>query len=312
MTLPGLVVSGPGAAAALGSGEDVDMEPTREVPQEHSEAVSEPPAQLEERIAEPELGPVRPSDEVRAELVELLQRDESRTGDVFRGLAQGLTADEIATDLGISTSNFVWNYDRVGRALVDGDLPTAPTVALAAARKFRAVLKTARLSPPARRFLELNLAELERRANDETARVVEVQRAQEHTEVAEARNDVGIYVYALPHYLRYPFDSTSGRTLMKVGRSDSDVIIRFRNQTRTTALPEEPILLRIYRTDAHSTAPIESNFHRLLEAADHHRSVARTAGREWFVTSTRFLDEVARVMGLGLVIVNESDAADSD
>ena len=73
-------------------------------------------------------------------------------------------------ELGVETSNFVWNYDKLARALTEGDLPTAPTVALAAARKFRSVLKAARLSPAARSVLEANLAELERRANDETAR----------------------------------------------------------------------------------------------------------------------------------------------
>lgn len=142
--------------------------------------------------------------------------------------------------------------------------------------------------------------------------MVEVKRAQEQTEEAESRNDVGIYVYALPHYLRYPFDAATGRTLMKVGRSDADVILRFRNQTRTTALPEEPILLRIYRTEQGANAAVESSFHRLLEAADHDRSVARTAGREWFVTSTRFLDEVARVHKLPVVIVNDADVTDSE
>jgi hypothetical protein len=48
---------------------------------------------------------------------------------------------------------------------------------------------------------------------------------------------------------------------------------------------------------------------RLLEAADHSR-IARSAGREWFVTSSRFLDEVARVMRLPVVVVN--DGADLD
>ena len=97
---------------------------------------------------------------------------------------------------------------------------------------------------------------------------------------------------------------------MKVGRSDSDVITRFRAQTRTTALPEEPILLRIYQTGA--SASVETDFHRLLEAADHQRSVARTAGREWFVTSTRFLDEVARVLHLPVIVVNEAEITDDD
>jgi hypothetical protein len=81
---------------------------------------------------------------------------------------------------------------------------------------------------------------------------------------------------------------------------------------RTTALPEELILLRIYRTDGSPTAAVEAAFHRLLEAADHSRSVSRSAGREWFVTSTRFLDEVAKVMKLSVEIVNDADTVGDD
>jgi len=198
------------------------------------------------------------------------------------------------------------------KALLDGNLPTAPTVARGAARKFRSMLRSTTLSAAARSYMQTNLRELERRANDVTARVVEIKHAQEQTQVAEARNDIGIYVYALPYYMRYPFDPHSGRTLMKIGRSDSDVIMRFRNQTRTTALPEEPILLRIYRTDASAAAQIESPFYRLLEAADHSRSVSRSAGREWFVTSTRFLDQVASVMKLSVEAVNDADGVGED
>ena len=249
---------------------------------------------------------------MREELARLLEDDPSRTGEVYRLSARGLDAESIAAELGVASSSFVWGYTRKARALLDGDLPTAPSVAQAVARKFRTLLRSGRLSPAARRVLEINLDELDRRAGDELARVVEVERAKEQTEEAEARNEVGIYVYALPHYLRYPFDAVSGRTLMKVGRSDADVIVRFRNQTRTTALPEEPILLRIYRTALASAAPVESAFHRLLEAADHQRSVARSAGREWFVTSTRFLDEVARMMRLEIVVVNEADVSSTD
>lgn len=156
-------------------------------------------------------------------------------------------------------------------------------VLLSTARKFRSVLRSPRLSTEARSYIEKNLRELERQANDDAARATEVQIAQEETQIAEARNEIGIYVYALPHYLRYPFDPESGHTLMKVGRSDSDVVARFKSQTRTTALPEEPILLRIYRTGGAAAAPVESDFHRLLEAADHSRTVTRSAGRECFL-----------------------------
>ena len=257
---------------------------------------------------EPSLG--RPAAIVRQELIAFLDADQSRLGEVFRGLQRNLTADQIAAELGVSTSNFVWNYQRTIETLIDANLPRAPTVALQTARRVRTILKQRHLSTGARSYLEGLLEDLEQRANDETARVVETERAKQLTETAESLDQVGIYVYALPHYLRYPFDPETGRTLMKVGRSDSDVIRRFREQTRTTALPEEPILLRIYKSESAATSATESDFHRLLEAADHSRSVARTAGRERFVTSTRFLDEVARVMRLEVVIVNDADVVE--
>lgn len=250
-----------------------------------------------------------PSPEVAQQLRALLETDYSRLGQVYRGLQRNLTADEIAAELGVGTSNFVWNYNQTVRALLEGEVPSAPTVALGVARKFRALLKS-KVSPEVRAYLQANLAELELRANDEGARVVEVERLQEQTEEAEALNEVGVYVYALPHYLRYPFDPVTGRTLMKVGRSDSDVILRFRNQTRTTALPEEPVLLRIYATGPGGNAEAEATFHRLLVAADHSRSVARAAGREWFVTSARFTDEVARTLKLPIRVVNEATVDD--
>ena len=52
------------------------------------------------------------------------------------------------------------------RALLDGNLPGAPTVALAAARRYRTVMKAPGLSAAARSYLQANLDELERRAAD--------------------------------------------------------------------------------------------------------------------------------------------------
>jgi hypothetical protein len=167
-------------------------------------------------------GIMRPADDVRVELVRLLEGDHSRLGQVYRGLQSGQDAYAIARELDVTSTSFVWNYDRLVKALLDADLPTAPTVAMAAARKFRSILRSSHLSPATRSYLEANLLELERRAENEAARLAEDQFAKEQTEAAEARNDRGIYVYALPHYLRYPFEASTGRTLMKVGRSDSD------------------------------------------------------------------------------------------
>jgi hypothetical protein len=148
--------------------------------------------------------------------------------------------------------------------------------------------------------------DLERQASAATQLEEEKRRADQQTEQAEARGVVGVYVYALPHYLRHPYDQATGRTLLKVGRSDSDVIRRFRNQTRTTALPEEPVLLRIYGTGGESAVSAEATFHRLLDAAAHSRRVGRIAGCEWFLTSIQFLDEIARTLRLTIETVNDS------
>ncbi|MBB0994356.1 GIY-YIG nuclease family protein [Dietzia sp. SLG510A3-3B2-2] len=259
-----------------------------------------------------ELGAIRPSDDVRNEIVRFLEHDNSRVGQVYRLLEKGLSSQKIAEELDVASSGFVWGAARQVRALLEGDLPTAPTVARRGARKFRSVQRSGDWSPEAIYYLEHQTRELERRINDDSAREAEVKRAKSETEKAEARNEAGVYVYSLPHYLLHPYEPESGRTLMKVGRSDSDVIQRFRNQTRITALPEEPVLLRIYRVSNGETAEAEKTFHRLLEAADHYRSVARTAGREWFVTSTRFLDELARALRFDTVVVNEVDDTDDD
>jgi hypothetical protein len=160
-----------------------------------------------------EAGPVKPGDEVRSELRAFLMADESRLGQVYRCLEEGLDAEAIAEKFEVGYPSFVWNYRRLIRALIDGDLPSAPTVALAAARKFRSILKHAFLSGATRVYLGANLEELERRANDADRREEEVQRAQVQTQQAEARNEMGIYVYALPHYLRYPFEPDNGSPL---------------------------------------------------------------------------------------------------
>ncbi len=242
--------------------------------------------------------PILPVDAQRSEIEALLVADRTALGDIWRRTQAGETPEQIQAARGAAFPNFVWSYLRTARALIDGDLPTAPTVALATARTFRRILNEAALSPGTDAALRANLALLESRAASEAARVIEDEAALDTTELAEAEAVQGIYVYALPHYLRHPYDEESNRTLLKVGRSDRSVIRRFREQTRTTALPEEPVLLRIYVTPSEDTIAREREFHELLDAADHARSLARTGGTEWFLTSVRFLDTVAATLHL--------------
>jgi len=253
----------------------------------------------------------KPSSAVRAEIEVFLDADQSALGDVWRRTKAGESPHDIQVARGTQRSTFVWSFNRVAKALVDGDLPTAPTVALQVARKFRSILGDGVLSEDAQDYLRKNLVVLEQRAASEVAREVEDKEALEATEQAEAEAVPGVYVYTLPHYLRHPYDEESNRTLLKVGRSDRSVIRRFRQQVRTTALPEDPVLLRIYVTNAEDALRRERQFHELLEAADHDRSRARTGGTEWFLTSVRFLDAVAELIGLEIRNVYNPEAADT-
>lgn len=244
----------------------------------------------------------------RAEIESFLAQDASVLGEVYRGLREGLHADDIAARSGTKTSNYVWNYSRIIRALLERDLPTAPTVALQVARKFRSLLRL-QWSPDVRSQLEHDLEILTSRAADVDALVEESAAAIKNTTIAEDAAVPGIYVYALPHYLRYPVDPDSGRTLLKVGRSDRDVIQRMRDQTRTTALPEEPVLLRVYPAGSGDTADVEARIHKTLRAFDHGQTAARMAGREWFLTTITALDSLADLLGLSIIVVNDDSGA---
>lgn len=155
-------------------------------------------------------------------------------------------------------------------------LPTGPMVPLATARRLRSIIKTGDLSEEAVRLLTPSHRELEPRSEDPEARDAENRAALKSTTTVDSKGIAGINVYALPHYLRYPDDHESGHTLPKVGHSSRDVISRFKNQTRATALPEEPVSLGIYVVGDEASNAVERQFHQFLAAADHECSAART------------------------------------
>jgi len=139
--------------------------------------------------------------------------------------------------------------------------------------------------------------------NDSQASEAESDEAIEKSKAAEAENIAGIYVYTLPHYVRYPYDGKTGRTLLKVGHSSVDALYRANSQTRVTSLPEDPWLLRIYPAGGSSQA--ERQFHGFLRDADHDGVRGTRTGAEWFLTSLKFLDRIATTLGLEMRIIND-------
>ena len=81
------------------------------------------------------VGPVE-SLAIRDEIEQVVIQQQGGLGDVYRRTLAGETPDQIRIARGAERPNFVWNYNRTARALIDGDLPTAPTIAEGIARTF--------------------------------------------------------------------------------------------------------------------------------------------------------------------------------
>lgn len=238
-------------------------------------------------------------DVVLAEFRGLLERDQSLLGRTYRAIESGMTNEQIREQEGNETVHFVYNYRAIIAALLEGIIPDSPAKASLIASRFRSILKNRQrdLSPGAISILRQRLSQLEAVAENLTQREAEDLELAETTQAAEDAAVVGVYVYALPHYIRHPYDPDTGRTLLKVGFSDRDIIERFRN-ARSTSLPEDPVLLRVYACEPGDARALERRFHDLLDAAGHDRAASRGGGTEYFLTSTRFLDTLARTLGI--------------
>ena len=238
----------------------------------------------------------------RSEVSALLVADETTAGDVWRRLKAGKTPQQIAEEDGI-TLGPVYSFINLHNALLEGTVSSLPSVARGVAGRVRKWLKTKPLSEQLRQALEEQEQLLNAVVNDSQASQAESEEAIEKSKAAEAEDIAGIYVYTLPHYVRYPYDRKTGRTLLKVGHSSVDALYRANSQTRVTSLPEDPWLLRIYPAEASSHAARQ--FHGFLRDADHDGVRGTRIGAEWFLTSLKFLDRVATTLGLEVRIVND-------
>lgn len=239
----------------------------------------------------------------RAEVSALWDADEGNAGDVWRRLKAGETPQQIAEDWGVATVSPVYNFINLHNALLEGTVSSAPSVARGVRGRVRTWLRAKPLSDPLRRALEEQERLLNAVVDDSQASEAESDEAIDKSKAAEAENIAGIYVYTLPHYVRYPYDRKTGRTLLKVGHSSVDALYRASSQARVTSLPEDPWLLRIYPAEA--SLHIERQFHGFLRDADHDGVRGTRTGAEWFLTSLKFLDRVATTLGLEVRIIND-------
>jgi hypothetical protein len=239
-----------------------------------------------------------------AEVEALLAEDDKREGRLWRWYRSGRTDAEWKVAENVATAPT--NARHTIEALVNGAVPNGPTYARVDVGVIRRWLGSKPMSAELTEVLAAQLRLLEQIAGG-PKRVGLTKQTSDQLAVsrsAETSRDAGVYVYGLPHYLAHPVDEESQRTLLKVGHSSVDVFDRVASQRRTTALPEDPILLRIYPCE--STARVEAEFHAWLSQAGHLRPGATTqAGTEWFLTTVDYLDDIATQLGLAVRVVND-------
>lgn len=251
-----------------------------------------------------------------AEVTAALDHDSSRLGHVWR--QRDKTPKETAEELGVATAGFVYNLRAVIAAVVDNQLPQSPSVARQVRNGIRGFVRRDggdHLTKNTIRTLEERASACDRVVSDPN-RIRQEQRAQDRQTVeAEGKAISGIYVYTYPHYINHPVlpeqahegtrSSSSDRTYLKIGKSGRNVAERIENQMRGTALPEAPVLLRIYACDERSISDVEKRLHEHLRAADHGRTRMKGTGKEWFLTHLELVDNTARLLGLKTVYVYE-------
>lgn len=90
-----------------------------------------------------------PTEAAKRELAALLEAEPGRIGEVYRLTSRGMTPPQIAAELGVSSSGFVSNYRAIARALLEGHLPSGPSMARQVIGGVHKVTGRAQLTPEA-------------------------------------------------------------------------------------------------------------------------------------------------------------------
>jgi hypothetical protein len=249
------------------------------------------------------------SPELLLEVNRALENHSGPLGKVARAMADGVTSQTEMANIGAGANpGHSGNLARVVSFIQDGVAPTAPSRAAIARRAIGAILKgNPSLSAEAVSYLQNLRQQVDSIEKDDVARIGE------ELQLKKASDDLtqkveklgGVYVYTFPTYLMVPAKVDPERFWLKIGQTGRVVEQRVLDQLRSTAMPEDPVILRVYnyKTQGSSLteldyAGLERKFHRLLSSAGHSKTSARSGGTEWFATTLEFLDEVAKTLEL--------------
>jgi hypothetical protein len=241
--------------------------------------------------------------DLTTELDSLLANSKGQLGRVATCIQQGKESwQEIVAAGAAANQGAVSNLRAQMATIRDGELPKAPTVArntLSAVRSFRRQHHDV-MSAEAAAHIETLIERLEDRVTSQAAQEAEEAELESESRALEdvVQTKGGVYVYSFPFFLRYPkAEDEAGRTrhYLKIGKSERDPFVRVREQAKT-ALPEDPVILRVYTHATASPAEIEARLHNALRAAQHDRT-EKGGGQEWYVTTTDLTDAMAEMLG---------------
>ena len=250
-----------------------------------------------------------PSPEVMTEINQALTENSGALGKVARVMAKGVTSPTEMANLGAgANSGHAGNMARIITYIQTGSVPTAPSRAALAARAIGGLLRdNPVLSGEALKYLQSLKQIAESVEKDDEANAGEqtslLKASEELTQKVEKLG--GVYVYTFPTYLKVPAKYDPERFWLKIGQTGRVVEKRVSDQLRSTAMQEDPVILRVY-TDPNGEAvgsevdyaALEKKFHKLLMSAGHSKTSARSGGTEWFATTLEFLDEIAETLSL--------------
>jgi T5orf172 domain len=231
-----------------------------------------------------------------------LESNSGNLGRTYLLLQEGVSSNLDLVNAGAAAnSGAASNTRAIIASILSGACPSSPSIAAQVGRAIGGLLRTyGEFSPETKDYLLSLRATLDEHAESSEA----VQR--EDTEIGAASELLertfesldGVYVYTFPTYFRTVQKSDPERFLYKIGKTDNSSEGRIKEQQRATNMPEDPWMLRVYRSSAISPIEIESRFHSMLVAAGHGRALGKRAGREWFFTNLDFLDEIAEILNL--------------
>jgi hypothetical protein len=252
-----------------------------------------------------------PRPEVMNELNQALQASTGVLGKVARAMAEGITSPTELASMGAgANSGHSGNLARVVRYVQDGTPPTAPSRAAKTGRSIGGLLRdNPGLSSEAISYLQALREQVDSIEKNDEARAGEATQLNKASEELTQKVEKlgGVYVYTFPTYLMVPAKVDPERFWLKIGQTGRVVEKRVSDQLRSTAMPEDPVILRVY-TDPKGEAmgsevdyaALEKKFHKLLMSAGHSKTSARSGGTEWFATTLEFLDEIAETLILDI------------